>query len=102
MRTPSAAKMCTASYPSPAQPANEMSSSASLPGAEKEHGNTPAPPKAPVDPRIAAVNARSDELENLDYEGRIELFLSTLGDKQLMDAETAFDSWPGHRKVGKH
>jgi hypothetical protein len=70
-----------AAIPLPARPAKEVIASATPLETE---------PKPPVDPRIAAFNARWDEFENQDYEGRIELFLSTLDDKELMDTEMAF------------
>jgi hypothetical protein len=54
----------------------------------------PAPPKAPakpVDPHQAALEARWKEFEEADYPGRVELFLRTLDEKELMDEENAFE-----------
>ena len=51
---------------------------------------TPRPPKPPPDPRIEAMNARFAEFEEQDYEGKIDLFLKTLDEKELMDGEMAF------------
>jgi hypothetical protein len=79
-----------AAIPLPARPAKETIASATPLGTEQERLKRPALAKPPVDPRIAAFNARWDEFENQDYEGRIELFLSALDDKESMDAETAF------------
>ena len=53
---------------------------------------SPAPRQPPPpDPRIQAINARWEEFETQHYEGRIALFLETLNDAELMDAEMAFE-----------
>jgi hypothetical protein len=56
---------------------------------------TPPPPEPPTppppDPHIEALNARWEEFEAQDYEGRIALFLQTLDEEGLMDDEMAFE-----------
>jgi hypothetical protein len=49
------------------------------------------PPEPPPDPHIAAINARWEEFKAQDYEGQIALFLKTLEEKELMDAEMAIE-----------
>src|SRR5574341_916725 len=48
-------------------------------------------PKPPPDPRIEAWNARYDEFDAADYEERVALFTRTLDERELMDAEMAFE-----------
>lgn len=53
---------------------------------------TPVPkPAKPVDPHVAALNARWDEFEKEDDEGCREVFLKTLDEPELMDDEMAFE-----------
>jgi hypothetical protein len=64
-----------------------------LPCAEElDEAFSPEPtPPAAVDPLVEAANARWEEFEGEGYEGRITLFLKTLGEPALMDSEMAFE-----------
>ena len=59
----------------------------------------PLPPEPPIspppDPRVQAFNARWEDFKARDYEHQIALFLQTLGEEELMDAEMAFE-----KKIG--
>src|SRR5437867_4481641 len=49
------------------------------------------PPPPPPDPRVEAWNARWEDFEAQDYEGKIALFNRTLDETELMDHEMAFE-----------
>jgi len=59
--------------------------------AEEEAPSRRERPKPPPDPRMQAWNARYDEFQSSDYEGRIALFMRTLDEPDLMDGEMAFE-----------
>jgi len=59
--------------------------------AEPRSSKSPDGRGASQDPRVQAWNARMDEFEKSDYEGRIVLFSQALEQPELMDGETAFE-----------
>lgn len=58
---------------------------------EREAPGRKTRPQPPPDPRMQAWNARYDEFQSSDYEGRISLFMRTLDEPDLMDGEMAFE-----------
>jgi hypothetical protein len=51
----------------------------------------PEPEPPPPDPHIEALGARWKEFEAAEYEGQLELFVKTVDEPELMDAQMSFD-----------
>jgi len=72
--------MAALTTPEPSEPEPSMPEPVSAP--------SPAPPP---DPHMEAINARWEEFEAQDYEGRLAVFMETLDEPELMDDEMAFE-----------
>ena len=76
-------KCCLAKDEEAARKAKPAPAPASVPTSKLE----PARDEPPPNPQMDAWNARWDEFDAADYEGRMALFLRTLEEEELMDAE---------------